>query len=286
MKSIFGNKLKSFIGKAGSTGTDSGPFKAEIISVASLKGGVGKTTTAIHVASAFSFFQGKKTLLVDLDPQSQIAVSLGIDNRNMPGIADVFLEQKDIFDVRQRVDALGLDIIVAGEQIQLAETKLNSKVGKELFLKKLLKKIATYYEVIIFDCPPSKGVLTLNSLMASGWLLLPCELSKLSIDGASSMIQMCIELEENLDHNIELLGIAVTKFDKRNSSMNKAIEAEIGDEMKGFFLENRVPINTSLMKAQASGKAVYQTEPSSTSSVSYQKLAREIGNRLWNFQEH
>ena len=95
MKSIFGNKLKSIISRSGSVGTDAGPFKAEVISVASLKGGVGKTTTAIHVASAFSFFQGKKTLLVDLDPQSQIAVSLGVDNKNVPGIADVFLEQKD-----------------------------------------------------------------------------------------------------------------------------------------------------------------------------------------------
>lgn len=266
-----------------------GDRRAKVIAICSQKGGVGKTTTAVNLGTSLAYFHRKQVLVVDLDPQGHVEKSLGAivsDGLEYTPLSKVLETRRgNLLDAVVKTDLENFHLTPGDKALVQTESVLSSRIGKEFILKTAIETARTHYDMIILDCPPSLGNLTLNGLVAADHVLIPCEMSVLAFEGVTDLLETLREVTERLNPLLDVLGVLFTRVDGRNITMNDLIS----DNMKRFFngkiLKTYVAINTALNKAQLEGKPVFDFAPSSSGATHYHALADELIHRLRNIAE-
>ncbi|MCX2680332.1 ParA family protein [Galbibacter sp. EGI 63066] len=248
----------------------------KIISIANFKGGVGKTTTAINLAAALRDL-GKKTLLIDVDPQANLTQSLGIKDGVERSIYDIlhkeaFGEDNDL--TAAIVKASGLDVIPSSLELANAELELASIYGREQILAQLTKSLNNY-DFVFIDCPPAMGMLTINALVASDTVLLPLQAEFLPLKGVRNFLKHFDHIKR-LNKKVKLLGFVLTKFDKRKK-MNRHVKELLESEFsKDKVFKTHIRINIALANAQQKGMDIYSYDKNSNGAMDYKELAKEF----------
>lgn len=259
--------------------------KATILSVCSQKGGVGKTTTAVNLAYTIATLHQKSVLLVDLDPQGHVETSLTAvvpDGQRYRPISGILTEKKgDIADAVVKTNVEGFHITPGDKTLIETESLITTKIGKEFLLREALRRAATHYDLIVVDCPPNLGNLTLNALVASNYCLVPCEMSLLSLEGVADIFETIDTINERLNKKLSVLGILLTRVDSRNLTLNKSVRDQLETNAKAHLFETTITINTDLAKAQMEGKPVLAYSASSSGARNYRDLAAEVLDRLF-----
>lgn len=262
-----------------------GDRHATIVSVATVKGGVGKTTTSVNLAAGLARFGNKRVLLVDLDAQGHCTTSLSatVPPRGAKSsLSEVLLSDDDLelLDVAVPSGIKGLDITPADSGLGEAEGRISQKIGKEMLLKDALRITRTHYDVILIDCPPNKGNLTLNALLASDYVLVPTDLSPLSVQGADELLGTVMTVNDRLGHDLGLLGVVLTRVDARNVNMNETMLEQIRGAWGDLLLDTQIGVNTQLAKAQLEGRPIFEFAANSRGAEHYEALAHEVLARL------
>jgi chromosome partitioning protein len=250
-----------------------------VVAVAAQKGGVGKTTTAVSLASALARFHGKKVLLVDLDPQGHVATALKGTMTATGGALSKVLEDEGGSEVLDAVVPTGVDQLDAtplDPGLAASEDLLGTRIGKEFILRDKLRVTRTHYDVIVVDCPPNQGNLTINGLCAADQVLIPCDPSPLALKGVAALVQTISQIAMRLNPTIDVLGVLLTRVDGRNSTLNEAITAEIEQTWGDALLPVRIGINASLVKAQHAGLDIFGFDPDCRAASQYRELARHV----------
>lgn len=252
----------------------------KIIAVVNQKGGVGKTTTAINVAAQLA---GTKTpvLLVDLDPQGNATSGLGLAKEQAGGTTyDVLGGRQALAKVAQQTHVAQLFVLPANANLAGAEVELVGRARREFALNDVLKGADTAaYSYIIIDCPPSLGLLTINGLTAADSVLIPVQAEYYALEGLSQLLDTIQAVRGSTNPRLELLGIVLTMFDKRNS-LSEQVQAEVENYFGDKLFQTIIPRNVRLAEAPSYGRTIYEHDRWSKGARAYKALAREVHDRL------
>lgn len=249
------------------------------ISIANQKGGVGKTTTSVNVAAGLAYL-GYKTLLIDLDPQGNASSGLGIDRHTASTIYDVLIGQKDILETIQATPLENLMVIPANPNLIGAEVELINAISREKKLKVALKKLPSDYSFVVFDCPPSLGLLTINAFTASHSILIPTQCEYYALEGLGQLMTTFQIVKEDLNENLEIEGVVLTMFDPRNKLTHEVVK-ELESHFPEKLFKSRIPRNVKLSESPSFGKPIVLYDAESKGCAAYFQLVRELLTR-WN----
>jgi len=252
---------------------------ALVFSISNQKGGVGKTTTAINIAT-YCARKNVKTLLIDLDPQGNATSGFGIDRNDLKStIYELLLGHTKSENAILKSDYENLWIIPANSHLAAAEVELIEKSEREFVLKKLIEKISAPYELIIIDCPPSLGLLTINALTACQKLLIPLQCEYYALEGLGQLLNTFQLVQEKLNPNIEVGGVVLTMADFRTNLTQQVIE-----EVRKYFgektFETVVPRSVKISEAPSFGKPAIVYETNSKASKAYLQVGEEFMQRF------
>ena len=253
-------------------------MKQTIISVVNQKGGVGKTTTSLNVATCLAVTK-KKTLLIDFDPQSNLSSGLGYRNQEK-SIYNLLIEKdKNIKDyiIKTKVD--NLDIIPSNIDLSAFETDIFTQKDREFFLKNKLDNISDKYDYIIIDCPPSLGFLTINALSASDKVLIPMQCEFFSLEGISYLLETLDRIKTNFNSKLSILGVLFTMYDKRNK-ITTQIENDVRSCLGDFVFNTIIPRNVKLTESTSFGVPAIIYDQNCSGSIAYINLTKEIIKKL------
>ncbi|MBI4575463.1 MAG: ParA family protein [Planctomycetes bacterium] len=262
------------------------PGAAVTLAVCSQKGGVGKTTTAVHLAAALARFHGQRVLVVDLDPQGHVGRALAealpgtASTARSPLSAALTRRRGEVLDSVVPTDLAGLDLTPSDPSLAEAELVLSARIGRELILSGALRAARGCYDAIVLDCPPTLGTLTLNALCAADHVLVPCEMAILAVQGAHELCLTLETVQERLHPGLGLLGLLLTRVDSRNAALNRSVEEALGIRFPGKLLQTRIGVSTALGRAQVRGRSVFDHAPRSSAARDYAALAREVLRRI------
>jgi chromosome partitioning protein len=245
----------------------------KIIAVLNQKGGVGKTTTAISVA-AYLAKAGKTVLLIDFDPQGNATSGLGIDKNKLSAtIYDVLIGKTDIDKVILESNLANFNLVPANAELAAAEIELVPKPDREVQLAAKLKTLD--YDLIIIDCPPALGLLTINALSAADWLLIPVQAEYYALEGLSQLLSVMQRVKQSLNTKLELLGVVATMYDSR-TSLSEQVYSELQKYFGDKVFKTIIPRNVRLAEAPSFGKPISEHDKWSKGARAYKQLTKEI----------
>ncbi len=248
----------------------------KIIAVVNQKGGVGKTTTAINVAAQLAVAT-KTVLLVDLDPQGNATSGLGLPKETAQKTTyDVLCAGVSLADAVLETHVAHLFVLPANANLAGAEVELVGQAQREFALQKALQSAA--YDYIIIDCPPSLGLLTINGLTAASSVLIPVQAEYYALEGLSQLLNTVQAVRGSTNPRLELLGIVLTMFDKRNS-LSEQVQTEVKNYFGDKLFASIIPRNVRLAEAPSYGKTIYEHDRWSKGARAYKALAKEVHDR-------
>lgn len=250
-----------------------------IIAVANQKGGVGKSTTCINLASALAE-RGKRVLLVDSDPQGNTTSGFGISKKTLDiSMYDVLVNEASsceeaILNIRKRLDIIPATIDLVGAEVELVD------VPKRAFrLRRRLDKCKDRYNYIVIDCPPSLGLLTVNALTAADTVLIPVQAEYYALEGLMQLMTTLDLVKRGYNPDLRLAGVFITMFDTR-TQLSKQVKQEVAWYFQDNYLETFIPRNVRLSEAPSFGQTIFEYDDRSKGAKSYRKLADELLRRF------
>ncbi|MCX8124108.1 MAG: AAA family ATPase [Spirochaetes bacterium] len=247
----------------------------KIISISNQKGGVGKTTTAVNLA-AFLAEKGRQVLVVDIDPQANAGFGLGVNVEEMETtVYEVLLGQIPVKDAIFKTTIDNLYLVPSNMHLAGAQVELMDMEDKEYLLKRALESIRASFDFILIDCPPSLGILTLNSLVASDSVIIPLQCEYYALEGLSQLLKIISMVQDTLNPKLEIEGVLLTMYDPR-TNLSQQVVADVKQFFKDKVFSAIIPRNVRLSEAPSFGKPINLYDRASSGSMSYEQLANEL----------
>jgi chromosome partitioning protein len=249
---------------------------ARVIAIANQKGGVGKTTTAINLGACLAVAE-RRTLIIDIDPQGNATSGLGVQRGEVQrSVYDVLVEGADIASATQKeVHFPYLDLVPSSRDLVGAEVELVNQPERELVLRRGLEAVRDRYDYILVDCPPSLGLLTLNTMAAADAVLIPIQCEFYALEGLSQLLNTVRLVQRNLNPALQIEGVLLTMFDQRLN-----LSRQVAEEAKEYFgdrvYQTAIPRNVRLAEAPSFGKPIVLYDILSAGAQAYLGLAREL----------
>jgi chromosome partitioning protein len=248
---------------------------SKIIAIANQKGGVGKTTTSVNLSAGLASI-GKRVLLIDIDPQGNTTSGVGVNKADVENcIYDVLINEVDPREAIVPTMVDGLSIIPATIQLAGAEIELVPTISREVRLKRAISQVKSQFDYVIIDCPPSLGILTINSLTAADSVLIPIQCEYYALEGLSQLLNTVRLVQKHLNTSLQIEGVLLTMFDARTNLGIQVIE-----EVKKYFQQKVyktvIPRNVRLSEAPSHGQSIITYDPKSKGAEVYLELAKEV----------
>ena len=250
---------------------------ARVIAVANQKGGVGKTTTTINLGASFAE-EGKRVLIVDLDPQANATTGLGFSSRNLDfSIYDVLSQQVTTEQVILKTQTSNLDLLPSNIALTGAEIELVTAFSREQRLQRALANALEAYDIILIDCPPALGLLTVNAFVVAKEILVPIQCEYYALEGLGQLVGNVDLVKANLNSELEISKIVLVMYDSRTK-----ISKQVSDEVREYFgdrvCRQIIPRSVRLSEAPSYGQPITVFDPTSRGAIAYKELAREVLN--------
>jgi chromosome partitioning protein len=253
------------------------PLRTRVFAVANQKGGVGKTTTAVNLAASFAVSE-RRTLLVDMDPQANASSGFGI-HAPVTHVYDALIGQCGLKDASQPSELEFLQIVPAGTDLVGAEIELVDAEARERRLERAIADVRAEYEIVVIDCPPSLGLLTLNALVAADAVIVPLQAEYYALEGLARLLDTIERVRENLNPRLTLEGVVLTMMDARNN-LSRQVADEVREHLGARVFETEIPRNVRLSEAPSHGRPALLYDVRSKGAIAYLRVAEEILRRL------
>ncbi|WP_322096454.1 ParA family protein [Pelagibius marinus] len=254
------------------------PAVTRVLAVANQKGGVGKTTTTVNLATALAAC-GKQVLIIDLDPQGNASTGLGVTSEKRGhSVYQVLLDEMPISQAVTRTLVPGMDIVPSGVDLSGAELELIDVPQREYRLRNAIQAIRGKYDFVLIDCPPALGLLTLNALVGADSVLVPLQAEFYALEGLSHLMRTIDRVRRGLNQALTLQGVVLTMFDRRNN-LCEMVAADVRDYLGDRVYQTMIPRNVRVSEAPSHGKPVLLYDMRCAGAQAYIRLAREILQR-------
>jgi chromosome partitioning protein len=258
---------------------EAGRRRGMIVCIANQKGGVGKTTTAVSLAAGLAKL-GARVLVVDLDPQGNASTGLGVRiEEGEPSTYGVLVDGDDLLDAVRETEIARLSLLPSSLDLAGAEVELVPAFSREHRLERALEATNEHFDLILVDCPPSLGLLTINALVAADEVLVPIQCEYYALEGLSQLLRTIELVAENLNRRLRVGGVVLTMFDARTNLSQQVVE-EVRDYFGDLTFTTVIPRSVRLSEAPSFGQPITLYDPSSRGARAYERLAREVAERL------